>query len=124
MRFAFLLKEKNMGAIKKSDLTPEIIGPGRSRYLAHTDNLMIVMIEMNDGPTSEPDPPHAHPHEQVACVVSGEVLFFMDGKSTRLGPGDLYTVPPNVPHTYTTTFETGTDHRRLYPHTKRFSEAG
>ena len=88
-----------MGAIKKSDLTPEIIGPGRSRYLAHTDNLMIVMIEMNDGPTSEPDPPHAHPHEQVACVVFGEVLFFMDGKSTRLGPGDLYTVPPNVPHT-------------------------
>jgi quercetin dioxygenase-like cupin family protein len=88
-----------MGAIKKSDLTPEIIGPGRSRYLAHTDNLMIVMIEMNDGPTSEPDPPHAHPHEQVACVVSGEVLFFMDGKSTRLGPGDLYTIPPNVPHT-------------------------
>ncbi|HSB04926.1 MAG TPA: cupin domain-containing protein [Thermodesulfobacteriota bacterium] len=88
-----------MGAIKRSELTPEVIGPGRTRYLAHTDNLMIVAYEFNDGPASEPDPPHVHPHEQVACVVSGEILFFMDGKPTRLGPGDLYTVPPNVPHT-------------------------
>ena len=88
-----------MGTIKRLDLTPEVIGPGRTRYLAHTDNLMIVAYEFNDGPASEPDPPHSHPHEQVACVVSGEILFFMDGKPTRLGPGDLYTVPPNVPHT-------------------------
>ena len=88
-----------MGAIRQSELTPEIIGPGRTRYLAHTDNLMIVVFEFNDGPTPQPDPPHSHPHEQVACVVCGEILFFMDGKSTRLGPGDLYTVPPNVPHT-------------------------
>jgi quercetin dioxygenase-like cupin family protein len=88
-----------MGAIKRSDLTPEVIGPGRTRYRAHTDHLMIVAYGFNDGPASEPDPPHSHPHEQVACVVSGEILFFMDGKPTRLGPGDLYTVPPNVPHT-------------------------
>jgi len=30
--------------------------------------------------------------------VSGEVLFFLDGVPTRLGPGDIYTVPPDVPH--------------------------
>ena len=88
-----------MGAIKQSELTPEEIRPGRKRYLAYTDHLMIVLFEFNDGPTSQPDPPHSHPHEQVACVVFGEILFFMEGKSTRLGPGDFYTVPPNVPHT-------------------------
>ncbi len=87
-----------MGAVKHSDLTPETIAPGRSRHLAYTDNLMMVAMEFNDGPASQPDPPHAHPHEQVACVVTGEILFFMDGNSTRLGPGDMYTVPPNVPH--------------------------
>ena len=88
-----------MGAIKQSELRQEVISPGRKRYLAHTDNLMIAVFEFNDGPTSEPDPPHSHPHEQVACVISGDILFFIDGKSTRLGPGDLYTVPPNVSHT-------------------------
>jgi quercetin dioxygenase-like cupin family protein len=96
--FTFLQKEKNMGIHKRSELTPETVAPGRTRYLTYTDNLMMVMMEFEDGPTSQPDPPHSHPHEQVACVVSGEVLFFMDGKPTRLGPGDMYAVPPNIPH--------------------------
>ena len=87
-----------MSILKRSDITPETVAPGRSRYLSYTDHLMIVAMEFDDGPTSQPDPPHSHPHEQVAYVVSGEVLFFMDGKPTRLGPGDMYTVPPNVPH--------------------------
>jgi quercetin dioxygenase-like cupin family protein len=87
-----------MGIIKRSELTPETVAPGRARYLAYTDHLMMVVMEFEDGPASQPDPPHSHPHEQVSCVVSGEVLFFLDGKSTRLGPGDMYTVPPNIPH--------------------------
>ena len=87
-----------MGIIKRSELTPETVAPGRARYLAYTDHLMMVVMEFEDGPASQPDPPHSHPHEQVSCVVSGEVLFFLDGKPTRLGPGDMYTVPPNIPH--------------------------
>jgi quercetin dioxygenase-like cupin family protein len=88
----------NMSILKRSDVVPETVAPGRSRYLSYTDHLMMVAMEFNDGPTSQPDPPHSHPHEQVAYVVSGEVLFFMDGKPTRLGPGDMYTVPPNISH--------------------------
>jgi len=87
-----------MGIIKQSELRPETVAPGRTRYLAYTDHLMMVVMEFDDGPASQPDPPHSHPHEQVSCVVSGEVLFFLDGKPARLGPGDMYTVPPNIPH--------------------------
>ena len=87
-----------MGIIKRSELTPKTVAPGRARYLAYTDHLMMVVMEFDDGPASQPDPPHSHPHEQVSCVVSGEVLFFLDGKPTRLGPGDMYAVPPNIPH--------------------------
>lgn len=87
-----------MGIIKRSELTPETVALGRTRYLAYTDHLMMVVMEFDDGPASQPDPPHSHPHEQVSCVVSGEVLFFLDGKPTRLGPGDMYAVPPNIPH--------------------------
>jgi len=87
-----------METIKRSELTPEIIAPGRTRYLAYTGNLMMVVVDFDDGPTSEPDPSHSHPHEQVSYVVSGEINLFKDNKLTRLGPGDMFTVPPNIPH--------------------------
>ena len=87
-----------MGIIKRSELTPKIIAPGRTRYLAYTQNLMMVVVEFNDGPSSEPDPPHSHPNEQVSYVASGEINLFMENKLTRLGPRDMFTVPPNIPH--------------------------
>ncbi len=88
-----------MGVIRAYDVTPETIAPKRERYLTHTDNLMVVVIDFNDGPTDQPDPPHSHPHEQISYVAAGEVIFFLDGEPNRLGPGDLVTVPPDVPHT-------------------------
>jgi quercetin dioxygenase-like cupin family protein len=87
-----------MGTTKCSEVASQVIAKGRRRYLARTENLMMVVIDFDDGPASEPDPPHAHPHEQVSYVVSGEIIFFLDQAPTRLGPGDMYTVPPNMPH--------------------------
>ena len=87
-----------MGTVKCSEVSPHVIAEGRARYLARTEKLMMVVIDFNDGPTSQPDPPHAHPHEQVSYVAAGEIIFFLDNAPTRLGPGDMYTVPPNVPH--------------------------
>lgn len=87
-----------MGTLIEKDIEKEIIGDKRERYLTHTDNLMMVVIDFNDGPTNEPGPPHNHPHEQVSYVAAGEVLFFLDGVSTRLEPGDMFTVPPEIMH--------------------------
>ncbi len=87
-----------MGAVKHAELTPQVIAQRRTRYLAHTYNLMMTVIDFNDGPTSKPDPPHSHPHEQVSYVASGEINFFIDNEPVRLGPGDMFTVPANVPH--------------------------
>lgn len=87
-----------MGTIKCSEVASQVIAEGRRRYLASTENLMMVVIDFDDGPTSEPDPPHTHPHEQISYVVSGEVILFLDQVPTRLGPGDMFTVSPDVPH--------------------------
>ena len=87
-----------MGILKSAEVTPESIGPGRTRYLTHTDQLMMVVIDFNDGPTNEPDPPHSHPHEQVSYVVAGEVIFFLGNEQFHLVPGDIFTVPPDIPH--------------------------
>ena len=87
-----------MTVIRRNDVTPEPIAPGRTRYLAHSDHLMVVVIDFEDGPSAQPDPPHHHPHEQVTYVAEGELYFFIDGEPHRLSAGDLITVPGDVPH--------------------------
>ena len=87
-----------MGTLKQENTTKITIADNRTRYLTHTENLMMVVIDFDDGPTIEPDPPHSHPHEQISYVAAGEVIFFLEGEPTRLGPGDMFTVPPDLPH--------------------------
>ena len=88
-----------MGTIRERELTKESIGKKRQRYLGHTDKLMMVVIDFDDGPTAEPDPPHSHPHEQMSYVVEGEIVVHVGNEQTRLVPGDMFTVPPDIPHT-------------------------
>jgi quercetin dioxygenase-like cupin family protein len=88
-----------MTVVKFAETELTQIQPGRRRYLARTDHLMVVVIDFEDGPANKPDPPHSHPHEQVTYVADGELYFFIDGTPHKLGPGDLITVPGGVPHT-------------------------
>jgi quercetin dioxygenase-like cupin family protein len=87
-----------MTALKYQEMPAEKIREGAERRLGHTDNLMIVVVDFYDGPKTQPDPPHAHPHEQVSYVADGEILFVMDHQQTHLGPGDVFLVPPDRPH--------------------------
>jgi quercetin dioxygenase-like cupin family protein len=96
--------------VLKHDETPVVkIREGAERRLGHTDSLMIVVVDLYDGPTDQPDPPHSHPHEQVCYVAEGEILFVMDGQQTRLGPGDMFLVPSGRSHT----IQQLTEHVRL-----------
>ncbi len=88
-----------MGTIREKEVKRETIGEKRERYLGHTEKLMMVVIDFNDGPTSEPDPPHSHPHEQMTYVAEGEIIVHIGSEQTQLGPGDMFSVPPDVPHT-------------------------
>lgn len=87
-----------MSVVRWAETTPELIAPGRKRYLAHTEDLMVVVIDFEDGPHAAPDPPHSHPHQQVTYVAEGELLFFLGDEPHALGPGDLIAVPPDLPH--------------------------
>ena len=88
-----------MGTIKQNDAPRDSVGEKRKRYLGHTEKLMMVVIDFDDGPTSEPDPPHSHPHEQMTYVAEGEIVVHIGAERSRLGPGDMFSVPPDVPHT-------------------------
>jgi quercetin dioxygenase-like cupin family protein len=86
--------------VTRQDEAPHrTIRPGRERYLAHGERLMVVVIDFDDGPGAQPDPHHSHPHEQITYVADGRLLFFLEDTSYELSAGDMIVVPPDVPHT-------------------------
>ena len=87
-----------MNVSKISEAKAFEIKPGRTRRILNTDHLMMVAFDFADGPAAQPDPPHTHPHEQVTYVAEVEVFFFVGEESTRLVPGDMVAVPPDLPH--------------------------
>ena len=89
-----------MPVMKFSETPWETVREGMRRKLMHTEKLMSVLIEFHGGPWDRPDPYHSHPHEQVSCVVRGELLLFIEGeKEQHLREGDMFAVPPDVKHT-------------------------
>jgi len=43
-------------------------------------------------------PMHTHPHEQTGFLVSGKILFTVDGKEYQMNPGDSWCVLGDVEH--------------------------
>jgi len=41
---------------------------------------------------------HAHPEEQMGTILEGEYEFELNGVRRMCRPGDVYIVPPGVPH--------------------------
>jgi len=88
--------------IKYAETQPTQVGPGMSRRLAHSDHLMMVVIDLTDGP-SQAVPLHQHPHEQISYLAAGQINFVIhQGDEViveALEPGDMVVVPSNAPHT-------------------------
>lgn len=98
-----------MTVLRYEEIAAEKIREGAERRLGYTDNLMMVIIDFNDGPHDEPDPPHSHPHEQMCYVAAGEIYFLMEGQKEKLKAGDMFLVPSGVPHS----IQLLTEHTRL-----------
>jgi quercetin dioxygenase-like cupin family protein len=43
-------------------------------------------------------PTHQHPHEQMGIVLEGELDLWIGDERRTLRRGDMYAIPPNVPH--------------------------
>ena len=67
-----------MGTLKCSEITPHPIAAGRTRYRANTPNVLIVVVDFNDGPA------HSHPHEPASYVAAGGLVLHMGGEKIRL----------------------------------------
>jgi len=76
----------------------EVIDEYSARKVVHLGKVMCVMFRLLKGSDA---PPHAHPHEQVATVITGRLIARVGDESREMGPMDGYRVPPNIPHKVT-----------------------
>ena len=85
---------------KFKQVPAEEIKEGVYRSMIYTDNLMLTIIDFNNGPWDEPDPYHSHPHEQVSYIAHGEIIFYCEDRPEQhLKAGDVFAVPSGKKHT-------------------------
>lgn len=87
-----------MPVFKQQEFRSEKISKTYERQLAYLDNLMVAICDFTNGPAVKPDPPHAHPHEQITYVAEGELFFFLGEEKHHLTKGDICAIPPGIPH--------------------------
>lgn len=89
-----------MAVLKFNEVAYEEVKKGLQRKIIYTENLMTVLIDFTNGPWTEPEPPHAHPHEQTSYIAAGEIIFYCeDEPDQHLKAGDMFAVPPGKKHT-------------------------
>jgi quercetin dioxygenase-like cupin family protein len=98
-----------MPVFKQKETAPEKVSLHFERRISHLKNLMVVVCDFTNGPASQPDPPHSHPHEQITYVAEGEMFLFLGEEKHHLVKGDTFSVPSGVPHC----IQTITSHVRL-----------
>jgi quercetin dioxygenase-like cupin family protein len=71
------------------------IFPGFRARLVHTDQVSHSWVDIDEGAAF---PEHHHPHEQIVSVLEGTLELVVDGRSHVLTPGQVFVIPPHVPH--------------------------
>src|SRR3954468_8940255 len=78
-----------------TDMKSEQINPTIARRFITADSVTIGRFELKKGGIV---PSHAHPNEQVSIVLSGALLFRIDGREMVVKAGEVMQIPGNVAH--------------------------
>jgi quercetin dioxygenase-like cupin family protein len=82
---------------KISELPRESIAGGAlTRTAVRTDDALVTFNWIQPG---HPEvPPHSHPYDQLALILTGTLELDLDGDTYTVGPGELLYIPARVPH--------------------------
>ena len=78
-----------------ADIASEQINDTVARRFITADSVTVGRFELKKGGVV---PTHAHPNEQISMVMSGVLLFRIDGRETIVKAGEIMQIPGNVPH--------------------------
>jgi len=78
-----------------SDIAAEQINAQVSRQYITADRVTIARFELKQGGIV---PRHAHENEQVSLVLSGALLFKIDGREITVRGGEAMQIPGNIAH--------------------------
>ncbi len=81
--------------INTGNLPQRELANGVTADVAWGEKLMLSFVKLNPDATV---PPHSHPHEQMALVLSGELEVTIANESRLLKEGDVFLVPSGVEH--------------------------
>jgi quercetin dioxygenase-like cupin family protein len=79
-----------------NDLEPLALMDGIRVRAVNGERITLGVFELEPGLRM---PEHRHPNEQVGVVLRGEMSFTIGGETRRRRPGDMWVIPPDVPHT-------------------------
>jgi quercetin dioxygenase-like cupin family protein len=78
-----------------ADLPPTAMTPQIERRFISGENVMLVQFRLAKGARIAE---HHHPHEQMSCVLSGQLEFDVQGEKHVVKGGEVIHFPANVPH--------------------------
>lgn len=76
-------------------VVPLVVGEGVELRPVFGHGLMMSFVYMRPHSVASV---HAHPEEQMGTILEGEYEFELNGVRRLCRPGDVYVVPPGVPH--------------------------
>lgn len=81
-----------------STVAPYRLLPGLFARAVHGERVTLAVVDLAPGLVMAP---HRHANEQIGVVVRGEMLFTVGGEPRRRVAGDMWVIPPGVPHEVT-----------------------
>lgn len=76
-------------------IRPHAIREGITARAVEGERMTIAVVDL------EPDvvlPEHRHENEQLGFVIAGVITMTIGADKRDLHPGDIYSIPSNVPH--------------------------
>ncbi|MGA0556439.1 cupin domain-containing protein [Larkinella sp. VNQ87] len=90
------MQTQNRLFIHDQEIAWQDVGPGvRRKIMAYDANLMLVKVAFETGGIGAI---HHHYHTQMSYVESGRFAITIGEETQELKAGDVYHLPPNVPH--------------------------
>jgi quercetin dioxygenase-like cupin family protein len=77
------------------DIAPLALMDGIRVRAVNGERITLGLFELEPGLQM---PEHRHPNEQVGVVLRGEFTFTIGGETRLRRPGDMWVIPPDVPH--------------------------